>query len=65
MSIFIDLNEIVNGSDHQTNFTTQLLKLIFKADFVNIEKLRKGFPNAVKSVETFKKTGQILDLPSD
>jgi len=42
-----------------------LLRLIFKADQHNKEQLRKGFPNAVKMVETYKDTGEILDLPYD
>lgn len=60
MSIAFDLREITQGSDRQTNFTTQLLKLIFKADNSNKEKLRKGFPEAVEAVERYQKTGEIL-----
>ena len=65
MSLQFDLHEIVEGSDRQTNFTTQLLKLIFKADSRNRELLRKGFPNAVLTVEQYQKTGIIKDLKSD
>ena len=65
MSIKIDLDCIVNGPDNQTNFTSQLLKLIFKADCHHFELLRMGFPNAIKAVEHFQKTGEILDLEND
>jgi len=65
MSIAFDLNEIVNGSDRQTNFTTTLLKLIFKADRNNREKLRQSFPEAVRIVEHYLNTGNIIDLESD
>lgn len=65
MTLHIDLHEIVNGAGKQTNFSTMLFKLIFKADQHNKEQLRKGFPNAVKMVETYKDTGEILDLPYD
>ncbi len=65
MSLQFDLHEIVEGSDRQTNFTTLLLKLIFKADQRNKELLRKGFPNAVMTIEEYQKTGIIKDLKSD
>ncbi len=65
MSLQYDLHEIVEGSDRQTNFTTLLLKLIFKADSYNRELLRKGFPNAVLTVEEYQRTGIIKDLKSD
>ncbi|GAI35248.1 unnamed protein product [marine sediment metagenome] len=65
MSIKIDLDQIVNGSDKQTNFTSGLLRLIFKADRHHTELLRKGFPNAVKAVEHYQTTGEILDLEAD
>lgn len=65
MSLQYDLHEIVNGADRQTNFSTKLLKLIFKADSHNKELLRKGFPNAVSMVEEYQKTGTILNLESD
>lgn len=65
MSIKIDLNIIVNGSNNQTNFTTQLLKLIFKADMINMAKIARGFPNAVQAVQHYKDTSEILDLPTD
>lgn len=65
MSLQYDLHEIVDGTDKQTNFSTLLLKLIFKADTHNKELLRKGFPNAVLTVEQYKETGIIKDLGYD
>jgi len=65
MSLMIDMEIMLNGSDNQTNFTTQLLRLIFKADVLNKAKLRKGFPHAVETVVYYQQTGDILDLPQD
>ncbi len=65
MSLRIDMDIMLNGRDNQTDFTTQLLHLIFKADNSNTEKLKLGFPNAVKTVQHFRRTGDILDLESD
>ena len=65
MSLKIDMDIMVNGSDSQTNFTTKLLRLIFKADSQNKGKLRRGFPHAVETVEHYQETGEILDLSSD
>ena len=65
MSLQYDLHEIVDGSDRQTNFSTLLLKLIFKADNHNKERLCKGFPNAVETVEVYQKTSIIKDLKYD
>ena len=65
MSLQYDLHEIMDGADKQTNFGTLLLKLIFKADSGNIELLRAGFPNAVRTVEYYQATGEILDYPYD
>ena len=67
MGLQLDLHEIVEGGDRQTNFSTMLLKLIFKADQHNRELLRKGFPNAVKTVEMWRtgKTEEIPNLPYD
>jgi len=64
VSLKIDL-DIIHESDNQTNFGTMLLKLCFKADSSNFEKLRLGFPNAVKTVEHYKRTGEVLDLEYD
>ena len=65
MSLKIDMEILFNGGDHQTNFTTQLIKLIIKGDMKNRAKLAKGFPNAVKTVQHYECTGEILDLESD
>lgn len=65
MSIKLDLDRIVNGSNNQTNFTSQLLRLIFKADLTNRAKLARGFPNAVHAVEHYIDTGEILNLDQD
>lgn len=65
MSLQFDLHGIVDGGDKQTNFSTMLLRLIFKADQHNRELLRKGFPHAVMTVEEYQKTGIIKDLPYD
>lgn len=65
MSLQIDMDIIVNGTNNQTNFTSQLLRLIFKADTLHKEKLRKSFPNAVQTVEHYRQKGEILDLPAD
>ena len=62
MTIRIDMEIMLNGDDHQTNFTTQLLKLIFKADQSNKEKLRLGFPQAVRAVEHYQRTGEIIEI---
>jgi len=62
MTIKIDMEIMLNGDDHQTNFTTKLLKLIFKADNQNKEKLRLGFPQAVRAVEHYRKTGKIIEV---
>jgi len=65
MSLQIDMTILTQGPDNQTNFTTQLLRLISKADQSNKEKLRLGFPHAVYTVEYYQETGEILDLDQD
>ena len=62
MTIRIDMEIMLHGNDHQTNFTTQLLKLIFKADNSNKELLGLGFPEAVKAVEHYQRTGEIIEV---
>lgn len=62
MTIRIDMEIMLNGDDHQTNFTTMLLKLIFKADSQNKEKLRLSFPQVVRAVEHYQKTGEIIEV---
>lgn len=59
MSIKIDLENIVEGSDDATNFTSCLLRLIFKADQMNKASLRCAFPAEVRAVETYQETGEI------
>ena len=59
MSKEFDLHDLVNGTGKQTNFTTMLIKLIFKADNNNIEQLRLGFPDVVAMVENYGKTSEI------
>ncbi len=61
MSIAFDLREIVQGADRQTNFTTMLLKLIFKADRLNRTRLASAFPKEVEAVEHYLKTGEIKE----
>ena len=65
MSIAVDLHFIVNGPDHQTNFRTQLLKLIMKADGMAVERLRDGFPEEVAAVQTWQRTGVIPGLSEE
>lgn len=65
MSYKIDLENItVHGNDH-TNFGTELLRLVMKADLNNLARLRQAFPNAVKTVEEWRETGEIPDLLYD
>ena len=59
MSLFIDMPNILKG-EYRDNFTSLLLRLIFKADRSNREKLRKGFPDEVRIVEHYRETGEIL-----
>lgn len=65
MSIYADMKHMVDGDDRQTNFGTMLLKLIFKADIENRARLAVSYPNAVKTVERYKETGEILNLEDD
>lgn len=65
MSLKLDLHYLINGNGKQTNFSTMLLELIFKADTHNLELLRKAYPNAVSMVESYRKTGTIQDLEYD
>lgn len=63
MSLVDDLKHFENGKE--TNFTSQLFRLIAKADMHNRVLLRKSFPNAVKAYEHYFYTGGYLDLPYD
>jgi len=65
MSLAVDMALLQRDGERQTNFSTKLLVLIPKADLHNRELIRKGFPNAVKTVEYYLKTGEILDLEYD
>lgn len=62
MTAQIDLYKILKGNDDQTNFTTMLLKLVFKADDFNRARLRLVFPEEVKLVEHYIATGEILGM---
>jgi hypothetical protein len=62
MTIRVDMEIMLNGDNHQTNFGTMLLKLIFKADENNREKIRLGFPEAVQAVEHYQRTGEIIEV---
>ena len=65
MSLNIDLQLFVKGGQRQTNFTTSLIELIFKADGHNLRLLEKSFPNAVKTIDHYRATGEFLDLNYD
>lgn len=65
MPLKIDLENIVEGDNDFTNFSTQLMRIVFKADVANKARLRKSFPNLVRTVQTFMDTGEKLDLPYD
>lgn len=65
MSYKIDLNNIVNGRNDATNFSTQLMRIVFKADRRNLAKIENEYPNLVRTVQHYKFTGEILDLPGD
>ena len=65
MSLKNDLENIVEGKNDATNFASQLMRIVFKADAINKAKLRTVFPNLVRTVQTFMDTGKQLDLPYD
>jgi len=65
MSLKLDLENIVEGKNDFTNFATQLMRIVFKADVINKAKLHSVFPNLVRTVQTFMDTGEKLDLPYD
>lgn len=65
MSLKIDLENIIEGRDDATHFSAQLMRIVFKADRVNTEKLRQVYPNLVATVERYQETGEKLDLPYD
>jgi len=61
----IDLDNIVNGKNDATNFSSQLMRIVFKADVINKAKLHTVYPNLVRTVQQFQDTGEILDLSAD
>ncbi len=65
MPLKLDLENITEGKNDFTNFSTQLMRIVFKADVVNKAKLHTVFPNLVRTVQTFMDTGEKLDLPYD
>lgn len=65
MSLEIDLDNIVNGKNDATNFSTQLMRIVFKADIINKAKLYAVYPNLVRTVEHYQEFGEKLDLPYD
>lgn len=65
MSLKNDLQNIVEGKNDATNFSTQLMRVVFKADSANKWRLRQVYPNLVNTVDRFQTTGTKLDLPYD
>lgn len=65
MPLKIDLDNIVNGKNDASNFSTQLMRIVFKADMRNRGKLAHEYPNLVRMVSKYQTTGEILDLPYD
>ncbi len=65
MPLKIDLENIVEGKNDFTNFSTQLMRIVFKADIINKAKLHTVYPNLVRTVQAFMDTGEKLDLPYD
>lgn len=65
MSLKIDLENIVEGKNDATNFSAQLMRIVFKADIINKAKLHTVYPNLVRTVQQYMDTGEKLDLPYD
>lgn len=65
MPLKIDLENIVKGRDDATNFSAQLMRIVFKVDRRNRAKLAREYPNLVRTVTEYQETGEILDLPYD
>ncbi|GAI62633.1 unnamed protein product [marine sediment metagenome] len=65
MPLKIDLENIVEGKNDFTNFSTQLMRIVFKADIINKAKLHTVYPNLVRTVQQYMDTGEKLDLPYD
>jgi hypothetical protein len=53
--LLFDLKLAFHGADH---FTARLLSLMLKADYSNLAKLAKGFPDEAELIEDWK-TGKI------
>lgn len=65
MPLKIDLENIVEGGNDATNFSAQLMRIVFKADMRNKAKLAHEYPNLVRTVTEYQAAGEILDLPYD
>ena len=65
MSLEVDFRNVLNGRNDINNFNSELIRLIWRADRINRAKLKQVYPNAVKMVEHYKKTGEILELDYD
>lgn len=65
MGLINDLENIVDGKNDATNFTAQLMRVVFKADKENKDRLRKVYPNLVGTVEAYQMTGARLNLLYD
>lgn len=65
MTLKTDLTNIVEGKNDATNFSAQLMRIVFKADFENKRKLHLVYPNLVNTVESYQTFGEKLDLPYD
>ena len=65
MSLKNDLENIVERKNDATNFSAQLMRVVFKADSANKWRLRQVYPNLVNTVDRFQMTGTKLDLPYD
>ena len=63
MSLKLDVERGMHtGAD---NFTSQLLRLMTKADKANRVLLAKGFPNAHKCLQAWTEGREVPDLPYD
>ena len=65
MSLKNDLENIVDGKNDATNFSAQLMRIVFKADLANKSRLIQVYRNLVATVDTYQRIGVKLDLPYD
>ena len=65
MSLKNDLENIVDGKNDATNFSAQLMRIVFKADRANKWRLNRVYPNLVTTVHRYQTAGEKLDLPYD